>query len=140
MNISPMVLKTTKIGSKYGQILNKPSKCQILLKFCTKWQNFAKSGHTDRCNMRRLLVVIQTGDTGLQTELSATLPLHWIEAKYNGKKIQLSIWEGERARERERKTKREKFICCKNIWLLWELKVNWTFEEIRWLTCTHNRL
>ena len=102
MNISPMVLKTTKIGSKYGQILNKPSKCQILLKFCTKWQNFAKSGHTDRCNMRRLLVVIQTGDTGLQTELSATLPLHWIEAKYNGKKIQLSIWEGERERERQR--------------------------------------
>ena len=36
----------TKVGSKFGHILNKPWRNYQRLKKLPKWQNLAKSGHT----------------------------------------------------------------------------------------------
>ena len=47
MKIGPMVQKISIVGSKFGQILNKPSKnYPKTLQNLPKWQNVANSGHT----------------------------------------------------------------------------------------------
>ena len=46
--IGPKAPWISIVGSKFCQILIKSSKsCQFFLTCCQKWQNIAKSGHTD---------------------------------------------------------------------------------------------
>ena len=74
MNNCPTVLKFTKVGSQYCQILNKPVKFAKGFNIFPKVWNFARSGHTDYNHFDDRVVIndhkaLITNVTGLKIKL-----------------------------------------------------------------------